>query len=100
LNAAVERFVARVGHWDPDRWAKPARAGRARADVVYDLVQSLADLSRRTEALPARPVPRLENHLALPDQVRVIAADLLVAGAPAEDVARAAGWIDATTRAL
>ena len=92
--------MARVGHWDPDRWTKPARAGRSRADVVFDLVQSLGELSRRAEALPPRPVPRLDNDLALPDQVRVIAADLLVAGASAEDMARAAGWIDATTRAL
>jgi hypothetical protein len=100
LNAAVDRLVARVGHWEPARWTKDARVGRARADVVFDLVQELADLSRGAEGLPTRPVRRLGNDLALTDQVRVLVADLLLAGAPDDALARAAERIDATTRAL
>ena len=92
--------MARVGHWEPARWAKAAPDGRIRADLVHDLVQALADLGRAAEGLPRRPVPRLDNDLALPDQVRVMAADLLVAGAPADVLARAAESIANTGRAL
>jgi hypothetical protein len=100
LNAAVDRFVARVGHWEPERWAKPAPSGQPRSDMVHALVQALADLCRGLEGLPARAVPRLDNDLALPDQVRVMAADLLLAGAPDEALHHAADQVDATTRSL
>jgi hypothetical protein len=100
LNAAVDRFVARAGHWEPARWAKPARPGQTRSDVVHALVQTLADLSRGLEGLAPRAVPRLDNDLALPDQVRVMAADLLLAAAPDDALLHAADQIDATTRSL
>jgi hypothetical protein len=100
LNAAVDRFVARVGHWEPARWVKPARSGRPRSDVVHALVQTLADLSRAVEGRPPRAVPRLDNDLALPDQVRVMAADLLLAGAPDDALRTAADHIEATIRSL
>ena len=44
------------------------------------LVQQLADLAADAEGEPPRAVPRLDNDLALPDQLRVVAADLLAAG--------------------
>ena len=100
MNAAVDRFVARVGHWEPARWARSAPAGGSRADAVHALVQALADLACAAENRPPRPVPRLANDLALPDQVRVMVADLILAGAPAAALVDAADRIDATTRLL
>jgi hypothetical protein len=100
LNAAVDRFVARVGHWEPARWVKSIPSGPTRSDVVFALVQTLADLSRGAEGLAPRAVARLDNDLALPDQVRVMAADLLLAGAPDETLRHAADQIEATTRSL
>jgi hypothetical protein len=46
---------------------------------MYDLVQGLADLGADAEGRPRRGVPRLDNVLALPDQLRVVAADLIAA---------------------
>jgi hypothetical protein len=95
MNAAAERLLARVGHWTAVRWATPAResaapaghdaprgpgAPRSRADVVGALVQRLADLGAAAEGRLPRPVPRLDNELALPDQVRVMVRDLVAAG--------------------
>lgn len=84
LDAAVARFAAATVPWTPAAWAAPAPGvpGASRADVVHHLVQRLADLAATAESVPCRPVPRLDNDLALPDQLRVIAADLLAA-APA-----------------
>jgi len=92
--------VARVGHWEPARWVKPTPSGRARSDIVFALVQTLADLSRGAEGLAPRAVVRLDNDLALPDQVRVMAADLLLAGAPDEALLEAADQIESATRSL
>jgi len=87
---AVGRLVNRVGHWTPPRWAASSASGPgSRADVVYALVQRLADAAADAEGRPRRRVPRLDNDLALPDQLRVLAADLLAAD-PAEPVLRAA----------
>jgi hypothetical protein len=47
-----------------------------RADLVYALVQRLADLAADAEGQPRRGVPRLDSDLSLVDQVRVISADL------------------------
>jgi hypothetical protein len=86
FRTAIGRLVDRVAHWTPTRWARPARefAG-SRADAVHALAQRLADAGADAEGGRRRPVPRLDNDLALPDQVRVLAADVLAA-APAAEV--------------
>jgi hypothetical protein len=82
LVRAVDRLVNHVGHWSPARWTVTVPAGdRSRADAVYALAQRLADLEADVTGRPGRPVPRLGNDLALPDQVRVMALDLVLAGA-------------------
>jgi hypothetical protein len=43
------------------------------------LIQHLADFTADAEGEPRRRVPRLDNALALPDQLRVVAADLVAA---------------------
>ena len=92
--------MARVGHWTPARWAAAGAAGApARADVMYGLVQPLADLAADAEDRPRRPVPRLDNDLALPDQLRVMVADLLIAAPPA-DPAQAASALESTAASL
>jgi hypothetical protein len=81
LVRAVDRLVNRVGHWTPARWASSGAGGRSRADVVHALAQRLADLEAEATGRAGRPVPRLSNDLALPDQVRVMTLDLVVARA-------------------
>jgi hypothetical protein len=71
-----------------------------RAELVFRLVQELADLGAAAEGIPSRPVPRLDNDLALPDQVRVMVSDLLLAPASDETLTKAAAAIQTTTRAL
>jgi hypothetical protein len=121
LDAAASRFLARVEHWEHARWSQPAKtsnlgelpppegpkvakiadlAVESRADVAHGLAQQLADLCASAEARQARPVPRLENDLALPDQVRVMVTDLLRAGAPADALHAAAADLDATAARL
>ncbi len=116
LRAAADRLVNRVSQWTPARWERPVRAdldvsgpaiavsGPAypltRADVVFGLVQELADVAAQVEARPRREVPRLDNHLALSDQLRVMVADLLAADPPAEMARAATAAVDAATRAL
>jgi hypothetical protein len=77
--ASVRKLVGQVSHWTPSRWAASSRAV-----LMYDLVQRLADHTADAEGEPRRPVPRLANDLALPDQLRVVAADALAAGAADE----------------
>jgi len=82
LVRTVDRLVDHVGHWSPARWTVSVPAGdRTRADVVHALAQRLADLEADVTGRPDRPVPRLGNDLALPDQVRVVTLDLVLAGA-------------------
>ena len=70
-----------------------------RADLVYALVQRIADRGADAEGRPRRTVPRLAD-LVLPDQVRVVADDL-IAATPAEDVLVAAtADVDAVRRAI
>ena len=84
------------GALEPPRWAGPAGPGfGSRADLVHRLVQHIADLSADAESLPHRAVPRLGNDLALPDQLRVVVADLVASGAPAELLAEAAAEVTA-----
>jgi hypothetical protein len=82
FTRAVDLLVRQVGHWTTPRW-------RGRADGVHALVQRIADLAADAEDQPRRTVPRLENDLALADQLRVVAADLVVAR-PTPDVLAAA----------
>lgn len=77
-----------------------AGAGASRADLVFTLVQVLADLGAEAENRARRPVPRLDNDLALPDQVRVMVADLRRAPAADALLDAAASAITATTDAL
>jgi hypothetical protein len=81
LRAAVDRLIRRVGHWEQQRWAKPAASPdrTRRADMMFALIQELADAGAAAERRPPRVVPRLDNDLALPDQLRVMAADLISA---------------------
>jgi hypothetical protein len=95
LSRAVDRLVAQVAHWQPDRWtggpdesSGRAEAGRpdvggSRADRVFALVQRLADRCADAEGRPPMAVPRLGD-LVLPDQLRVVARDLRMAGGAAE----------------
>jgi hypothetical protein len=73
-------LLARVSHWNPDRWTRPAAAAGTRAEAFHALVQRLADLGAAAEDRAPRPVPRLENDLALPDQFRVMVDDLIRTG--------------------
>ena len=102
LSVAADRLVNRVGHWTPARWAAPAGltdGAPVRADIMFGLVQTLADLAAGAEKRPSRPVPRLDNDLALPDQLRVMVADLLIA-APPSDLAQAASAVESTAASL
>ncbi len=81
--ASLDRLLTQVRHWEEVRWAAPAGSG-TKADLAYGLVQRLADLSAEAEGRAARAVPRMHD-LVLPDQLRVVADDLLAA-APTEDV--------------
>ncbi len=97
LVRAVDRLVNQVGHWPPARWAARASIGhQSRAEVVHALVQRLADLEAGVTGRPDRPVPRLSNDLALPDQVRVMTLDLVASGAGPAVLAAA---LDAVTTA-
>jgi hypothetical protein len=102
LDAAVGRLVNQVSHWTAGRWAAPASGdpGTSRAALVFALVQALADLGAAVENHEPRPVSRLVNDLGLPDQVRVMVADLLLAGAPAGTLMTAVTAIDTTRAAL
>ncbi len=95
FRAEVDRLVRRLVQWTPSKWAASTASGPSRAEQVHALVQRLADLAADAEGQPRRPVPRLENDLALPDQVRVLADDLIAAAG--ETVPREAG--DAVTAA-
>jgi hypothetical protein len=90
LARAVRRLVDRVSHWSASRWRAPVSTnGQTRADLVHGLVQEVADIAAAAEGQPRRKVPRLDNDAVLPDQLRVVAADL-VAAAPTDAVLQAA----------
>jgi hypothetical protein len=94
LTAAVRKLVGQVSHWTPPRWAAFGVRGASRAALMHDLVQWMADRCAEAEGRPALPVPRLDNDLALPDQLTVVAADLR-RFAPPEVRAAAAERVDA-----
>jgi hypothetical protein len=99
LAAAVRKLVGQVSHWTPSRWAASSVSGLPRADVVYELIQVLADRAADAEGQPRRPVPRLANDLALTAQLRVVAADL-GAAADAAHLSDAAAHVNQVRRAL
>ncbi|MFI2714500.1 hypothetical protein ACH495_30705 [Micromonospora sp. NPDC018662] len=83
LDRAVTLLVRQVGHWQQPRWSAPAEGGNvSRADLVHKLIQELANLAADAAGEPRREVPRLPSDLALPDQLRVVAADLALAAPP------------------
>jgi hypothetical protein len=87
LEASVERLVNRVAHWTPNRWEQACSdGGGTRAARVHALAQGLADATADAEGQPRRSVPRLDNDLALPDQLRVLAADASAANVQDEDL--------------
>jgi hypothetical protein len=102
LRAAADRLDDRVRPWTPARWARQARGsdGLTRADLVFGLVQRIADAAADAEHRARRPVPRLDHDLALPDQLRVMVADLLTADPPADALRAAATAITTAARTL
>ncbi|MEU7849626.1 hypothetical protein AB0B74_00465 [Micromonospora parva] len=101
LDKAVRLLVGQIAHWQQPRWAAAATTGNvSRADLVHRLVQEVANLAADAEGQPRRVVPRLDNDLALPDQLRVVTADLLAADPGAEALTRAAAEVTATRGAL
>lgn len=107
LAAMVDRLIGQVAHWTPARWAasgasavEPASGTGSRADLVHHLVQRLADLEAAATGRPAWPVPRLDSDLALPDQLRVVARDLLAAPASPRQLAAAVAAVRRTRESL
>jgi hypothetical protein len=96
--------VNQVSHWTPGRWSRAAPGGAGgtgtRADLMHGLVQRLADRAADREGQPRRAVPRLDSDLALPDQLRVVAADLVATAPPPDIRAAAAAAVDETRQAL
>jgi hypothetical protein len=84
---AIDRLLNQVRHWEQPRWRPYAEGARV-------LVQRLADLAADAEGRPRRPVPR-EHEMILPDQLRVMADDLLAAGPSPSVTAEAAGAVNA-----
>jgi hypothetical protein len=101
---SIDRLLNQVRHWEQARWwsRPPAPGGPVlptRADLVYALVQRLADRGADAETRPPRPVPRVSD-LVLPDQIRVMADDLLAADASGEKLTRAAEDVETLRRRI
>ena len=92
LVRQAELLVGQVAHWTPARW-------RGRSDGVYALVQRLADAAAEAEGRPGLVVPRLADTV-LPDQIRVMVADLVAAKPAAAVLDRLAEDVRATRAAL
>lgn len=97
LARQVDLLVRQVAHWEVARWA--VGGGRRAADF-HHLVQYVADLGAAAEGRPARPVPRLRLDTALPDQLRVVAADLIGAATDAAASATDVAVIEEATAAV
>ena len=102
LAVETRRLVDRVSTWTPPRWAASSASGPgSRADRFHALVQTLADQAADAEGQPRRVVPRLSPDTALPDQLRVIVADLIEAAHDDEArIAAATKRVLSTKRAL
>lgn len=97
----MDLLVRQVGHWEAPRWGAQATGGNAaRADLMHRLVQELANLAADAAGEPRRTVPRLDNDLVLPDQLRVVTADLIGADPPAAVLSGAAAEVRATRQIL
>jgi hypothetical protein len=99
FSGEVGRLVNQVSHWTPSRWAASGASG-TRADLVFELVQELADRAADAESEPRRVVPRLPHDSALVDQVRLLAADLVAAAPGAAVLEAAAERVVETRRSL
>ena len=100
FETAVQRLITQVGHWEAARWHAPASAGSGiRAEVVRALVQRLADHGADAEQRRRRPVPHLADTV-LPDQLRVLADDLIAANPPNDLLTRAAEDVSGVRGAL
>ncbi|MEV1288993.1 hypothetical protein [Micromonospora sp. NPDC049679] len=101
LEREVDLLIRRVAHWEAPRWAAGAGTGDvSRAEVMHALVQRVADRAAGAEGEPHRRVPRLQNDLVLPDQLRVLAADLIAADPPPQVLAAVAADVVETRRVL
>jgi hypothetical protein len=101
LARETRRLVDRVSTWTPPRWAASSASGSgSRADRFHALVQTLADQAADAEGEPRREVPRLTPDTALPDQLRVVVADLIAADPDEEVLATAARRVLTVKRAL
>ncbi len=90
VEQEAARVVLRLGTLSPTK---------VPADVVRASAQRLADLARAAEGLPPHPVPDLRPH-GWASLVRVLAADLLAAGATEEQLVAARDELVALRRAL
>jgi hypothetical protein len=99
LTREVGRLVDRVASWTSSAWAAPTALG-PRAPLVHGLVQEIADLAADAEGQPRRRVPRLDNDVALADQLRVVAADLAAASPAAAVLGEAADRVEEIRRSL
>ncbi len=86
----------------PGTAAGPATAAGAvtRAEAMFALIQTLADLGADAESRAHLRVSRLDNDLALVDQVRVMVLDLLRSSAPDALLDRAVTAITTTAASL
>ncbi|MEV0714366.1 hypothetical protein [Asanoa sp. NPDC050611] len=101
LGRIVDLLTRQVSHWQAPRWSAPAADGEGtRGDAVHRLVQRLADLAADVEGRVRQEVPRLDNDASLPDQLRVVAADLVAADPPPEVLVAAAGDVAAVRAVL
>ena len=91
---SIDRLLNQVRFWEQPRWRAEGRNDRA-----YVLVQLLADLGADAEGRARRPVPR-EHDMILPDQLRVMADDLLAASPSAAVLAEATTAVNALKASL
>ncbi|WSA12863.1 hypothetical protein OG958_29910 [Micromonospora sp. NBC_01813] len=97
LARQVDLLIRQVSHWEVARWA--VGGGRRAADF-HHLVQDVADLGAAAEGRPGRPVPRLRLDTALPDQLRVVTADLISAATDAAASATDVAVLETATAAV
>jgi hypothetical protein len=97
---SVDRLINQVAHWEQGRWwSRTGSVRETRGDLVYALVQRLADLGADAEHHARREVPRIGD-MSLPDQLRVMADDLLAANPPDDVLNQAANDTDAVRHTL
>jgi hypothetical protein len=98
--ASVDRLHNQVRHWEQGRWWTHLPGDTTtRGDVMYALIQRLADLGADAESRPRQPVPR-EHDMVLPDQLRVLADDILAAAPPGPLLAEATAAVNDLRLAL